>query len=192
MFRLNGWTFEKGPLSELDRFVLVAAPHTSNWDFIYAIAAFDMMHIPVRFTIKKEWLTFPFKRLMLSLGAIPINREKGSEGKPLKGGSVKAMANLFRENNELVILVTPEGTRSPVKQWRTGFYYVAVEANVPIVLGYLDYEKKKAVIKKVLYPSGEFTKEMGEIMNFYSKVTPKFPEKSILDERYSLKMNDTL
>lgn len=187
MFRIKGWTFEKDPLKDLDRFVLVAAPHTSNWDFIYAIAAFDMMHIPVRFTIKKEWLKFPFRKLMLSLGAIPVDRERGPDGKPLKGGTVKAMAKLFQQHEKLIVLVTPEGTRSPVTRWKTGFYYVAVEANVPIVLGYLDYQEKRAVIKKVLYPSGKFTEDMREIMDFYSNVTPKFPEKSKLDDRFPLK-----
>lgn len=179
-FRLQGWKFENH-LPEEKRYVLLAGPHTSNWDFYYAIICFRGMKVPVKFAIKNEWIKFPFKTFMLKVGAIGIERASKSSNAI---STVDAMTNLFKENKELIVCITPEGTRKRSTKWKTGFYHVAVNAGVPIALGHLDYKKKHAGIHKFVYPSGDMEKDMREIMDFYKTANAKFPELFSVDERY--------
>jgi len=161
--------------------VMVGAPHTSNWDFIYFLAAFDIMKIPVKFTIKKEWMKFPVSLVMKPLGAVSIDRtpkEPGAE----KISMVDAMAEMLIKNKNMAIVVTPEGTRKAVKKWKTGFYHVALKANVPIALGYMDYAKKEAGVGKIIYPTGDRIADLTEIVNFYKNVSAKFPEKNSVNQ----------
>ena len=179
-FNIKGWRFiNKIPITE-KRYVLLAAPHTSNWDFYYALLSFHKMKIPVRFTIKKEWLKWPFKSMMENFGAIGIDRSSGKK----QFSSVDAMKNLFEENQDLIVCITPEGTRKRNPQWKTGFYHVAVGANVPIALGHLDYKNKTSGIHELFYPTGNQEADMKYIMQFYKNGNAKFPEKFALDERY--------
>ena len=177
VFWLLGWHVNNQIPKEVKHFVMIAAPHTSNWDLLFARGAFYIMGIPLKFTIKKEWVKFPLNLIMKPLGAIPIDR-KPKNGGLRKKRMVNVMADLFKEHEEsLVILITPEGTRSLAKKWKTGFYRIATEANVPIALGYLDYPIKEAGIGKLIYTTGDFKKDMEEINAFYSKKTAKFPKK---------------
>ena len=95
------------------------------------------------------------------------------------------MAEVYNEHKEIAIMVAPEGSRSFRTQWKTGFYHVALQANVPIGLGYLDYKKKEAGIARLLWPSGDIEKDMREIMAFYASISPRYPELFSLDERYA-------
>jgi len=113
---------------------MVAAPHTSNWDFVYARAAFFILGIRLRFTIKKELFFFPLGALLKGLGGIAIDRQS-------RENMTSKMIELYHQYDELVLLITPEGTRSYAEKWKKGFYYIAQGAKVPIVLGYLDYQK---------------------------------------------------
>lgn len=148
--------------------MIIVAPHTSNWDFIFGMGAVKVMKLNQRFAIKKEWIRFPVKKFMYALGALPIdrNKTKNSEGK----SSVDAMADLFKERDELRLVITPEGTRSRVTKWRTGFYYIALKANVPIALAFINYETKTCGIDKIIYPSGDFKADMKIIMDFYKNI----------------------
>lgn len=180
---LTGWKVV-GAEGELPpKCVVVAAPHTSNFDFFIARSAFEILDMPVRFTIKKEWMGFPLGWLLRALGAIAIDKSVRSGEK--KGSSVEEMAALFQEHDKLAILVTPEGTRSLRTEWRTGFYHVAKLAKVPLVLGYLDYQKKEAGIGRIIYPGDDMQADMVSIMQFYSGVKARFPEKFSIDLRYS-------
>jgi 1-acyl-sn-glycerol-3-phosphate acyltransferase len=180
LFKLGGWKITHYLPNEIKKCVVIAAPHTSNWDFLYGMGALKFMKINVRFVIKKEWIRFPFKRLMLSLGALPIDRNaKKKSGE--KKGTVDAMAELFTGREELRLMITPEGTRSRVEKWRTGFYYVALEAKVPIALGFMDYAKKECGIKKILYPTGDFNVDMKRIMDFYTDIKGKNPTNFSVD-----------
>ena len=89
---------------------------------------------------------------------------------------VEQMAQVIKESEQITVLVTPEGTRSPAKRWRTGFYHVALEAKVPILLAYLDYQKREAGIGKIIYPSGDIDKDLREILDFYNDINPKHPD----------------
>ncbi len=179
LFRLGGWKITHYLPKEIKRCVIVAAPHTSNWDFMYGMGALKIMKLRMRFTIKKEWIRFPVKRLMQNLGALPIDRSPKSDG--TKKSTVEAMAELFDSHEELLLMITPEGTRSKVEKWRTGFYYVALAAKVPLALGFMDYSKRECGIDKIIYPSGDFYKDMKEIMAFYSTKTGKNPHNFSID-----------
>lgn len=184
ILKIAGWKIDYNIPAEMrSKCVLVAAPHTSNWDFLYAMCTFRILKIPIRFTIKKEWMRFPFSLLVGPLGGVGIDRNPVA-GKTEKKSMVEAMVDLFRERKELVVVVTAEGTRKKAEKWKTGFYHVATMAKVPIALGYLDYKKKIAGVGKVIIPSGDMKTDMKKIMDFYRNFTPKFPDKFSVDLQY--------
>lgn len=121
---------------------------------------------------------------MLDLGALPIDRSPKPDGS--KKSTVEAMADLFDQRDELLLLITPEGTRSKVEKWRTGFYYVALHAKVPLALGFLDYRTRECGIDKIVYPSGDFQKDMKTIMDFYATKTGKNPDNFSIDRSFGL------
>lgn len=182
IFKALGWKLKTEAIVGIKQSITIAAPHTANMDLPIAKAAFDMMGLPLRFTVKKEWVQFPFKRIMLNLGAIAIDRTPKKPGDP-RPSMVEAMANLFKENEIMHVMVTPEGTRSKRTEWKTGFWYTAKMANVPILLGYLDYKNKVAGIGKIIYPT-DLETDMRTMMEFYKDITPCHPEKFSLDQRY--------
>lgn len=183
LLKLLGWHVASDARLIPAKCVMTAAPHTSNWDFIIARAAFFVMGIPVKFTIKKEWMRFPFNLILKPLGAIPIDRSPKDNGAP-RLSYTEAMIRLLKESDQLVVMVTPEGTRKAAPQWKTGFYYTALGANVPIVLGYLDYGKKEAGTGPIIYPTGNVEEDMRSIMQFYTGIQARHPEKFLPDERY--------
>ena len=124
IFKLYGWKITHYLPDDVKQCVIVAAPHTSNWDFVIGMGALRFMKLQMRFVIKKEWMKFPFKRLMKSCGALPIDRSNTHTAEDKKG-SVYAMADLYKEHETLRLLITPEGTRSKREKWKTGCYYVA-------------------------------------------------------------------
>ncbi len=174
--KLAGWKVVGQYPEGLKKFVVVAAPHTSNWDFLYARAALFILGIPVRFTIKKEIMKFPLSLLLKTLGAITIDRTPGQDKKV---SMVQEMIKLFNQRKKLVVLVTPEGTRGRAEKWKTGFYYVAVGAEVPLVLCYLDYKNKCAGVGPIFYPTGDIDSDIEAIKDFYRPITAKYPEKGV-------------
>ena len=181
LFKISGWKFENKIPNDLRSFVFIGAPHTSNYDIIPVLAVSYLMKRNAHFLIKKEWLRFPFGTFFKSLGAIGINRNTTDK---LKGLSqTDLIAELFTDNPEFVLMISPEGTRSLNKNWKTGFYYFAQKEKVPLVLGYADYKTKTAGLGLVIYPE-EVTKDMTSIMDFYKGREGKFPEKFQLDEKY--------
>jgi 1-acyl-sn-glycerol-3-phosphate acyltransferase len=184
IIRLSGWQVDQKLKDDFRRCVVVAAPHTSNMDFVIARAAFEVMGVPVRFTIKQEWTKGLLGSLLMYLGAIGIDRRpKQDQDQPIS--YVDAMVKLFGQNQELAVLITPEGSRSRQEHWKTGFYHVAKLAGVPIALGYLDYKNKVAGIGKVIWPGENMEDDMREIMDFYRNIHPKYPAKFSIDVRYS-------
>ena len=175
LFNKNGWVV-KGKLPDhIKSCVLLAGPHTSNWDTVYAIAGLNKLGVNVRFALKKELMVFPFKPFLRGIGAIPIDRSPNKSKKRIS--AVDAMASLFDKHDDLVLMISPEGTRAPKTKWKTGFYYVAKNAGVPIVCAYLDYKKKIAGIGPHFTTDLELPVLMKKIQDFYSTITPKFPEK---------------
>ncbi len=177
--RLFGWKFINKVPSEIKSFVALGAPHTSNYDFFPGMAANYYMR--GKFVIKSDWLKFPFGPLFRSMGAVGLNRELIKQGKI--ASSTDLLANLFKEYNNLILLIAPEGTRSPVDEWKSGFYYIAQKAGVPIVCGFADYKNKEYGLGKVVHLTN-FEDDMKTIMDFYRNIQGHSPEKFKLDQRF--------
>jgi len=171
-FHALGWKTAGEIPKDIKKYVIIAAPHTSNWDFLYTRLFFIMKEIPLKFFIKKEWYFFPFNIILNSLGGIPVNRKK-------KENLTQEVADIFSKHKELAILIPPEGTRKYNPNWKKGFYYVAQNANVPIVLGYIDYEKRIGGLGPIFYPTGDIEKDMEEIKSFYRGIKGKYPENGV-------------
>ena len=178
--RAIGWKFVCRIPDDLNSFIFLGAPHTSNHDFIPSMALVHVMARHSRFVIKKEWMKFPMGLIMKPMGGLGLDRDKL---KATQGSTTDIMAKLFTEHPELVLMISPEGTRKPNSNWKTGFYYIAQKANIPIVLGYADYKKKEAGLGPVIYPT-DFDKDMRAIMKFYSGVTAKEPRNFKLDKKF--------
>lgn len=176
-FWITGWKVTGSWPEGLKKAVLIAIPHTSNWDLFYARAAFYLLEVPVRFTIKQEVMVGPLGWLIKSLGGISIDRKRLA-GKR-KQTYTEAMVTMLKEMEELVIMVTPEGTRSYSPKWKSGFYHIAIGAEVPVVIGFLDYKLKQAGIGPILLPSGNMEEDMEKMKEFGRTVTPKFPKNGI-------------
>ena len=170
-FKLMGWKLDiTTPVNSIPKCVLVAAPHTTNWDFFYAVFAFWSMEIPMKFFIKDSWTKPWYGFLIKAVGGIGINREQHSN-------MVQFASNLLKASDKLYMLNTPEGSRSWVEKWKTGFYYIALEAKVPILLAYCDYEKKMAGIGCVIELENKTKEEvLTEIQDFYKDIKGKYPE----------------
>ncbi|WAU72464.1 MULTISPECIES: 1-acyl-sn-glycerol-3-phosphate acyltransferase [unclassified Acinetobacter] len=180
---LMGWELDNHWDLNVDQCVMIAAPHTSNWDALYARLALKALGVNVRLTIKDSYMKFPFGPFVRAMGGIGIDRSAKQEGQA-RPSMVQLMSDLFKTHPKLVMLVTPEGTRAKQEQWKTGFYHVATTAGVPIALAYMDYAKKKTGVGKIVYPTGDYEKDMVEIMSFYAEINAKFPEKFSVDQRY--------
>ncbi|MEI8058749.1 MAG: 1-acyl-sn-glycerol-3-phosphate acyltransferase [Ferruginibacter sp.] len=168
-FKLKGWKIE-GTLPEgYKKCVVIAAPHTSNWDFIYSMAVFVKLKIPIRFLAKKELFVWPFSSLLKQMGAIAVQRNKRNK-------LVDDIIALFKKEKELMLMIPAEGTRSSVTRWKSGFYHVALGANVPVLLGFLDYKNKIAGFGPLLYLSGNPVTDATTIKNFYRNIKGKHPE----------------
>jgi 1-acyl-sn-glycerol-3-phosphate acyltransferase len=172
--RIIGWKIGSQLDLSIKKCVLVAAPHTSNWDYPISLATLYACGVKTNFLAKKSLFKFPLGILMKLSGGIPVDRSKHTN-------MVEAMVSKMNQSKELILMIPAEGTRSYVKEWKSGFYYTALGAGVPIVMGYLDYGKKIAGFGDLFYPTGDYQKDLIAIQNFYRKFTAKHPEKSSLN-----------
>lgn len=168
ILRLIGWRTHAIP-PPTSSYVLIGVPHTSNWDFVLALLLMAAEKIPIRIMGKESLFRGPIGVMMRSLGAIPVSRKQ-------KTSLVDQVAAKFDEYDELVIGIAPEGTRSKSPRWRTGFYYIALKADVPIVMAYLDYGNKVCGLGPSLKPSGDIQADFEIIRNFYSGIVGKYPQ----------------
>ncbi|MDT8428443.1 MAG: lysophospholipid acyltransferase family protein [Pseudomonadales bacterium] len=168
LLKLINWKVVGRPL-ENARFVLIAAPHTSNWDFPLMLMVILKLRLKVYWMGKNSLFSFPFGWLMKWLGGIPIDRSKSHN-------MVEHTVKQYQENQDLVVLIPPEGTRSRVSRWKTGFYYIAHNAGVPILLGYVDGERKTAGLADFFYPGGDIEADMSRIRAFYATKVGINPE----------------
>ena len=168
-FRFKGWKVANGIPAGIRKCVVIAAPHTSNWDFVYALGAYRQMGLPVKYLAKKELFRFPFRYLFTATGGIPVERKKNKN-------QVEAIVELFGKTEELYLMMAAEGTRKWVEKWKSGFYVAAQKAGVPILMGFLDYRTKTAGFGPAFYPTGNIEEDMAKIRAFYSTITGKIPE----------------
>lgn len=169
ILKLIGWKVE-GEFPEGKKYVVVAAPHTSSWDFIIGRLYYASIGRNVRFMIKGTYFYFPLGLILKALGAIPVY-------KGLKVPLAEQMIAEFNKRDELLLTIAPEGTRSLTKRWRKGFYAIAKGANVPVVLGYLDFGTKTAGVGKVYTLTDDEDADIVEIRRFYNDKKARYPEK---------------
>lgn len=170
ILKLAGWKVAVKVTPEISHSVMVAAPHTSNWDFPIAILTFWALDIDLRYFIKDNYTRGLMGGLFRWTGAIGVNRSKK------KNNLTHYAIELLQHNKQLVLLIPAEGTRKPVEKWRTGFYHIACKAGVPISLGYADYERKIAGVADVFWPTGDFEKDMYYIQETYKAFKGRHPE----------------
>jgi 1-acyl-sn-glycerol-3-phosphate acyltransferase len=150
--------------------VVIAAPHTSNWDLPFALGVALAFRMRLRWIGKHTLFSLPgWGAFMRFLGGIPVDRRSPQ-------GLVGEAARRIQESDSMFLMVPPEGTRSKASGWKSGFYWIAVEAKVPILLGYLDYARKRASPGPAFYPTGDIEKDFLEFRAFYRGVRGKFPE----------------
>lgn len=145
---------------EARKCVLVFAPHTSLSDFPIGWLSLKAMGVKTNFVMKKEAFFFPVKYLFKAMGAIPVDRQHGTNFPSIA-------ADIIRKRDEIAFLIAPEGTRTRVDNWKRGFYIIAQKAQVPIVVGYLDYRSKRGGLDAIIYPSGDYEKDLEEIQKCY-------------------------
>lgn len=166
---LMGWKSSYPTPYIIDKCVMIAAPHTSNWDLLFALAVFWEKKIPVRFFIKQSFTKGLHGWFFKGLGGIGVDRSKNSN-------LVDYAVSILNSKEKIALLVPAEGTRSRVEKWKTGFYHIATQAQVPVALGYLDYKNKIAGVGNVIDLSGNFENDMQKIQDFYSTITAKYPD----------------
>jgi 1-acyl-sn-glycerol-3-phosphate acyltransferase len=165
---LTGWKPE-GARPEPHQYVLIAAPHTTNWDFPYLLAFAEHFGMRISWLGKASLFRAPFGGIMRALGGIPIERGR-SENR------VAAMARVFDRHPDLGLVVPAEATRSRAEYWKSGFYYIALTAGVPIVMSYLDYAKKRGGIGPAFMPTGDVARDMETVRAFYADKQGKYPD----------------
>lgn len=168
VLRLFGWTVVQ-ELPPEDRYVVVVAPHTSNWDFPVGILAREAMELDARWVGKKALFRFPFGPIMRALGGVSVDRSRSQN-------FVEQVVERMRREEEFVLVITPEGTRSRMERWRTGFYYIALEAEVPVALAFLDFGRKRVGVGGWIRPTGDLEADMERIRDFYQGMEAKRPE----------------
>lgn len=171
IFRIFGWKIdEKGP--DVPKAVIVIGPHTSNWDFIIGRLSFILYGLKGRYLVKKELFFPPLGWFLKGIGAIPVDRKQRSN-------LTDEAAKLFEKNESLYIVFSPEGTRAYNPNWKKGFYYIALKANVPIYICYMDYEKKIGGFHSLFYPTGDVEADILHIKSILKNYKGRFPDQGI-------------
>ncbi|MHA7878078.1 MAG: 1-acyl-sn-glycerol-3-phosphate acyltransferase [Bacteroidota bacterium] len=178
VFHILGWKFVGDIPQGISKAVLVVAPHTSNWDGFYGLLFCFVKQLPIKFAIKKEAMFFPLGLLLKRMGGIAIDRKKKSEAAK-SVSMVHLMASMLQQQAPLILIIAPEGTRKHVKRWRRGFYHIAMQAHVPLILGYMDYKKKHIGFGPTVYPTGNLAKDIQQIQAFYKDKMGKYPAQGI-------------
>jgi 1-acyl-sn-glycerol-3-phosphate acyltransferase len=184
ILKIAGWRAESPPLSgEADRCVILAVPHTSNWDYLYALSFGFVLDLDFKVAIKHFWTVFPFGLIIKPLGGIGIKRGKERDKSM---SQMEMMTELFKTNEKLALVIAPEGTRKLRKKWKSGFYHVAHNAGVPLLPVYMDYTQKRVIFGPLIDSSGSKDEVMKNIMSYYASIDggPLHPEQHSLDESY--------
>ncbi len=168
LLKVFGWRVTSGNIVQ-KKFIIIGAPHTSNWDFPLALLALSALGLKFSWIGKHSLFRPPFGGLFRFLGGIPLDRN-------VRLSFIENMTTLFNKANDLKLAIAPEGTRSKKNHWKTGFYYIAVAAKVPVALAYIDYQKKELGIGPLLFPTGNLEKDFHSIRSFYLNKTGKIPE----------------
>jgi 1-acyl-sn-glycerol-3-phosphate acyltransferase len=170
VYRLLGWKCV-GRTPPFPKFVIIAAPHTSNWDGFLLILAAAMLNLDLSYFGKDSLFKGLVGWFLRYTGGIPLDRSRNQS-------FVSQAVSWFDRHERFAVGVAPEGTRRFTRGWKTGFYYIALQARVPVVLGFIDYARKEAgILNETLWPSGDIEKDFEQLESLYSPLTPRHPER---------------
>ncbi len=169
-YRWSGWRSE-GVVPSPQKFVLVAAPHTSNWDFVHFLGLTSDLGVRPYFMGKLSLFRWPLARFMRQMGGIPVDRNASRD-------MVQQMVDEFARRAEFILTVAPEGTRGKAKKWKTGFYQIALAAKVPLVIGFMDYSRKTGGLGPTIWPTGDFRADMEKVFEQYRGCIARFPDRT--------------
>ena len=167
--RSGGWRVEGELPPGVGTCVIIAAPHTSNWDLPYTLAAGFALRLQPYWMGKRSIFRFPFGALMRWLGGIPVDRSQANNLVAASAAALQAAPGAVQ------LVVPPEGTRGATRRWKTGFYYIALGAGVPIVMGFLDFGTRRTGLGPVFTPSGDVERDMAAIKSFYATLKGRNP-----------------
>ena len=174
VLKLMGWKVTN-IIPEVPKCVIAVAPHTSNFDFIIGKLAYTSIGRTANFLIKKSWFVFPFNIFFNSIGGIPVDRKRNTS-------VTDTLAAEFKKRDKFQLAITPEGTRKRVKEWKKGFYFISLKANVPIVLVGLDYARKTVSFLDTFYPTGEVEADMAIIQSKFAGIQGKHLDRSTISK----------
>lgn len=170
-----GWKIE-GITDYPNKCILCVAPHTSNWDLFLGKLIYSSLGKKANFLIKKTWFFFPMNLVFNAIGGIPVDRSK-------KTSLTEQMAEEFKKRDYFQLAITPEGTRKQNSDWKRGFYYIALEAKIPIVIIVLDYKDKTVYFKTVFTPTGNADEDIDKIKSYYVNATGKHQGKFSIGDK---------
>lgn len=165
LLKIFGWKVTV-TVPAYDKCIICVAPHTSNWDFILGELAYASVGRKAGFLMKDTWFFWPLGSFFRSIGGIPVPRRR-----PGKGSLTEYLVRKFRTESTLCLAITPEGTRSRTTAWHTGFLHIALQANVPLVLGAIDAPTRRVVVEKTFVPTGDIEADMRAIKDYYRPFT---------------------
>ena len=168
LLRLWGWQI--APFPDIDKAVAVGGPHTSNWDGLLGLLGASALGLDTAFLIKASAFKWPLGAYLRRMGGIPIDRTRAT-------GAVEQAVELFRQRERLIMVVTPEGTRTNAPRWKTGFYHIARQAHVPMVLAVPDYTRKELTFPLVIEPGDDMEADMRMMVECFADTTPRHPDK---------------
>ena len=171
-YRFKGWKLENEVPPDLDKFVIIAAPHTSNWDYPYTMAVASLLNLEFSYVAKDSLFKGKWGWFFRFTGGIPVDRSKRSD-------FVRQVADMIAERDRIALAIAPEGTRSKTDFWKSGFYHIAKTANVPIVPGYLDFANKTGGLGKPIWPIGTPEEVMDQLRDFYQASMAFKPEQFV-------------
>lgn len=174
ILRAAGWSIDVR-LPDEPKLIVIAAPHSSNWDFVYGVAAIFVTQLRFNLFAKHTLFEGPLGWLFRAVGGIPVDRSA-------PGGMVAETVRIIRSREQLLLALTPEGTRSRVTPWKRGFWHIAQAAEIPVAVAYIDYRRKKAGVEWVFRPTGDWEHDMRPVFEFYRGVGAKIPENFAVEE----------
>ena len=169
ILKVSGWT-PVGDIPPYRKQVFIAASHTSNWDGLWLILYKLALDVKLRFLAKNSLFWWPLGSLLRAFGAMPVDRSKSES-------IVDQMVAAFEKENDLFLALAPEGTRSHRPYWKTGFYQIALLAELPVTLAFIDYPNKRMGIGVTIWPRGDVEGDLNIIREFYAPYVPRHPEK---------------
>jgi 1-acyl-sn-glycerol-3-phosphate acyltransferase len=172
ILKLLGWTFHVD-MPDVKKFVAIAAPHTSNWDFPLGILSAKAIKLNIQWMGKHSMFRWPFGGFFRAIGGTPVRRGQGQN-------YMQQMTDLFDRSEHFVLALAPEGTRSKTDHWKTGFHFIARAAKVPILMAYLDYGKKQVGIGGMFYPTDDIEADFVHIREFYASRRGRNPDQESL------------